>query len=259
MFRNDNLAAVLKKKNIKIFSAMVGLFWANTVFAETDAQALLRLHNNYRQQQGSQVLCLNQKLLTAAQNFCQYMASTGDFNHNSANGSTPKSRLDAVGYKYYTYGENIAYGQQSADSVMNAWINSPGHQRNIVNPNFKEAGFAKCGSAQRPYWVAIFGASNATACIANNGAATPTNNTSTPTTTNNKPASQPVASKPPADPLLPAYNACPRFTDGWYSMKNSNLYYTYYRNSCYQYNGSADKVSKLVKNKDGKVILQPMK
>lgn len=257
MFRIETVKQNLNKKSIKVFSTMVGLFWANMAVAETDAQALLRLHNNYRQQQGSQALCLNQKLLTAAQNFCQYMASTGDFNHVSANGSTPQSRLEAVGYNYYTYGENIAYGQQSADSVMNAWINSPGHERNIVNPNFKEAGFAKCGSAQRPYWVAIFGASKNTACIANNNSQPTTNNNSQPTNTN--PAPKPVASKPAADPLLAVYNACPRFTDGWYSTKNSNLYYTYYKNSCYQYNGSTDRVSKLLKNKDGKIVLQPMK
>lgn len=133
--------------------------------ADTDAQTLLKLHNSFRQKIGIRGLCLNQKLMTAAEKFCLYMAATDDFDHVSRNGPTPESRLDEVDYDWEMYGENIAFGQTTADEVMDAWITSPGHRENIVEPEFEEAGFARCGPADESYWVSIFGASGLRSCI----------------------------------------------------------------------------------------------
>jgi uncharacterized protein YkwD len=44
------------------------------------------------------------------------------------------------GYNFRTFGENIAAGQQNADQVVNAWFNSEGHRRNMLNPAFEEMG-----------------------------------------------------------------------------------------------------------------------
>ncbi|HEY1023735.1 MAG TPA: CAP domain-containing protein, partial [Sphingobacteriaceae bacterium] len=76
----------------------------------------------------------------------------------SRNGKTVKDRIEAAGYKLaglqsYSYGENIAAGQRSIDQVMSSWIKSPGHCKNLMNPNFTEIGVAQANY----YWVQNFG------------------------------------------------------------------------------------------------------
>jgi uncharacterized protein YkwD len=44
--------------------------------------------------------------------------------------------LDAAGYSGGGWGENIARGQSSPQSVMEGWMDSPGHCRNIMNDNY---------------------------------------------------------------------------------------------------------------------------
>ena len=44
---------------------------------------------------------------------------------------------------YMTAGENIAKGQNTPEYVMKAWMNSPGHRKNILNPRFEEMGVSR--------------------------------------------------------------------------------------------------------------------
>jgi uncharacterized protein YkwD len=141
------------------------LFFPVFTYAETDAEDLLKLHNSYRQKIAIPSLCLNYKLMTAAEKFCQYMEETNDFNHVSRNGSTPEKRLEEVGYSWKSYGENIAFGQSNTNEVMAAWIGSTGHRENIIEPNFEEAGFAHCGLMDHSFWVSIFGSTDRKNCI----------------------------------------------------------------------------------------------
>ena len=57
------------------------------------------------------------------------------------------------GYRTYAIGENIAQGQTSIAEVMNGWLHSEGHCRNLMNPAFKEVGVAEIDN----YWVQDFG------------------------------------------------------------------------------------------------------
>ncbi len=57
------------------------------------------------------------------------------------------------GYRSFMIGENIAQGQMSIAEVMRGWFNSPGHCRNLMNPEFKEVGIAFYNT----YWVQDFG------------------------------------------------------------------------------------------------------
>ena len=76
------------------------------------------------------------------------------------NAPTPTTRLDFAGYdNWMTFGENIAYGYDSAAAVMAAWMNSPGHRANILNPNFTELGVGVVANAAGYlYWTQVFGA-----------------------------------------------------------------------------------------------------
>ena len=60
--------------------------------------------------------------------------------HDGSDGSDVGDRLDRVGYAWRTYGENVAWNQQTPAAVMDAWMNSPGHRANILNCSFTEIG-----------------------------------------------------------------------------------------------------------------------
>lgn len=71
-------------------------------------------------------------------------------------------RLDAAGYDTWTrsfaFGENIAYGYSSPAEVMAAWMASPGHRANILNPNFTEIGVSVLADASgRLFFTQNFG------------------------------------------------------------------------------------------------------
>lgn len=76
-------------------------------------------------------------LVSCAQNFAgswaQAMASTGNFWHQSL--SPIMSACSAR-----RAGENIAYGNVSADRMMRMWMNSPGHKANILNASYTGIG-----------------------------------------------------------------------------------------------------------------------
>ena len=66
-----------------------------------------------------------------------------------------RPRLDRVGYAWRTYGENVAWNQQTPAAVMDAWMNSSGHRANILNCSFTEIGVG-VASSNGPYWTQVF-------------------------------------------------------------------------------------------------------
>ncbi|HZX57707.1 MAG TPA: CAP domain-containing protein [Mucilaginibacter sp.] len=100
----------------------------------------------------------NNDLENAAQNHAEDMSAQKYFSHTSKDGRTMSDRVIAVGYTYKGYksfavGENIAEGQESIAEVMDGWLKSPGHCKNLMNPSFKEVGIAYFNK----YWVQDFG------------------------------------------------------------------------------------------------------
>ncbi len=120
---------------------------------------LLRLTNAERQRAGVSPLRLSSQLGQAAQNHAVDMAQYGYFDHQGRDGSQPGDRVSALGYQFSYVGENIAAGSASPDQTVQQWMNSPGHRRNILNPNYREIGFGY-STAPNPYrhvWVQVFG------------------------------------------------------------------------------------------------------
>lgn len=76
------------------------------------------------------------------------------FSHTEGDGTGAGVRIDVAGYKWKAYGENIAMGFSSEKAVVDGWLKSPGHCKNIMNRSFKEVGVAKAGT----YWTQDFGA-----------------------------------------------------------------------------------------------------
>ncbi len=89
------------------------------------------------------------------------MATNNFFSHTGSNGLSAGDRIKATGYSYRTYGENIAAGQTSASQVMQGWLNSAGHCKNIMNANFTEVAVSKVDNSAadyRIYWTQVFAA-----------------------------------------------------------------------------------------------------
>lgn len=50
-------------------------------------------------------------------------------------------------------GENIAYGNLTADQMMRMWMNSPGHRANILNPRFTRIGVGAVRTTSGRWWA----------------------------------------------------------------------------------------------------------
>ena len=75
------------------------------------------------------------------------------FGHTSPDGSNAGVRIIRAGYKWTSYGENIASGHKNETEVVKGWIASPGHCKNIMNKSYKEMGVARVGNI----WTLEFG------------------------------------------------------------------------------------------------------
>jgi uncharacterized protein YkwD len=109
--------------------------------------AILCLHNHIRVQAGLPALKDNAKLRKAAIGQSNDMVANGYFDHTSLDGDTFVDRIVGAGYVKrndgWTLGENLAWGTgdlSTAQGVMNAWMNSPGHKANILKKAYREVG-----------------------------------------------------------------------------------------------------------------------
>ncbi|MET9930937.1 MULTISPECIES: sigma-70 family RNA polymerase sigma factor [unclassified Streptomyces] len=121
-------------------------------------EQVIALVNAERAKEGCGAVTGNSLLARAAQGHSDDMAARDFFDHTNPDGAGPGERVTATGYGWSTYGENIAMGQQTAEQVMEAWMNSPGHRANILNCSFRELGVGLHTGDGGPYWTQVFGA-----------------------------------------------------------------------------------------------------
>ncbi|MFI9272877.1 sigma-70 family RNA polymerase sigma factor [Kitasatospora sp. NPDC052896] len=129
---------------------------ANTI--ATFAQQVLDLVNTQRAQNGCGPLSIDPQLQQAAQGQSVDMAVRHFFDHTNPDGAGPQQRIDATGYHWSLWGENIAQGQTDPAAVMGSWMNSPGHRANILNCGFKQIGIGVQLGPGGPWWTQDFGA-----------------------------------------------------------------------------------------------------
>ena len=110
---------------------------------------IIQLTNAERARFGLPALRFNGQLSNAANLHAANMASRSNaIGENAAHNHTlygtmlpsMTSRIDFVGYNYSSIRENIAYGYPSAQAVVEAWMNSPGHRANILSTDITEIG-----------------------------------------------------------------------------------------------------------------------
>ncbi len=120
---------------------------------------VLRLVNEARRREGLAPLAWNPLLEAQATAYACEMIHYGFFSHNNpVTGSSLADRVSEFGYEYWTVGENLAAGQRTPEEVVRAWLESPCHKQNILNPAFTELGVGvRVGGYYGVYWVQEFG------------------------------------------------------------------------------------------------------
>ena len=118
------------------------------------AQEVLDLVNDERAKEHLNPL----KLSSSLNHYAQIRAKeiTKSFSHTRPSGY---SCFTVIPKPYRMVGENIAAGQRSAKEVVQAWMDSPGHRENIMNPKFKELGMGYVylpNSKYKHYWAQFF-------------------------------------------------------------------------------------------------------
>lgn len=119
-----------------------------------------------RAEQGLARLAPDETLARAARGFADFMARTDEYGH-AAGGTTPVERARRAGYDDCLVSENIAFqysGGEIATSdlarrYLEGWMGSPGHRRNLLEPDAIDLGVAVAQSPKnrRYYAVQLFG------------------------------------------------------------------------------------------------------
>jgi uncharacterized protein YkwD len=125
--------------------------------------ALLAEVNARRRKAGAPALRSSPALDKAAQGHAEDMLARSYFAHESPSGTTVRERSREAGYDWRAIGENIAEGQFSVAQVMEGWMNSPDHRRNILDPAYTDLGTGLVTAKgkdghYRVIWVQNFGA-----------------------------------------------------------------------------------------------------
>jgi uncharacterized protein YkwD len=135
-------------------SGIVLVSHTTTTPSSTERQQALRLINNERTRVGLASLTLDSRLSCAAQGHARYMSRAGRCSHTGSGGSTFIQRIEACGYRSWSYlGENVACGHSTWSAAMRGWMNSSGHRANILSRNFRNVGLGRYNH----YYVQDFG------------------------------------------------------------------------------------------------------
>jgi uncharacterized protein YkwD len=97
-------------------------------------QEMYRLHCTHRKNNGLRPQKLNTELTRAAQEWAEYMADHGYFEHS-----------------HYPVAENIAVGANTASGAISMWINSRGHNANLLSGG-QQVGFGLAKTANGTWY-----------------------------------------------------------------------------------------------------------
>ena len=126
-----------------------------TTGLSAELQKVVTIVNQERAKAGCKALTVNAKLNLAAQRHSQDQADHKKMDHTGSDGSQPWDRVKAAGYSYRMVGENVAWNYQTPAAVMEGWMNSEGHRKNILNCSYTQIGVGVARS-NGPYWTQVF-------------------------------------------------------------------------------------------------------
>jgi len=148
---NDHKPHILRNKMLLAFAVFVlclkllvlsfFFYFPNSAyFSVITGNRLVELMNQSRVENGLSPLVVNDKLNESAYLKAQDILEKNYFAHTSPQGISPWYWLKQANYSYHYAGENLAIDFTDAESLYKAWLDSPSHRANILNPEYKEVG-----------------------------------------------------------------------------------------------------------------------
>jgi len=153
-YKNNHRALLLRPAFIAILilfylanQSLIGIFagarpgvlgYASNITPEK----IVELTNAERGKQGLPPLSLSDELNQAALLKAGDMFAFNYWAHESPSGRTPWDFFREANYSYSVAGENLARDFSVSDQVVSAWMKSPSHKDNIINPKYQEIGIA---------------------------------------------------------------------------------------------------------------------
>jgi uncharacterized protein YkwD len=137
---------VLEPKPIVVEQSVIeppkpNIFFSSNTCNQSMINELLSLVNNHRLANDVGTLRLATDLNNVACSHAQWMNQTGNFSHTGKDGTNPYQRCERAGT--VCWAENVAYDTEtSAYNMFEMYKNSPGHNKNMLNPDYIEVGLA---------------------------------------------------------------------------------------------------------------------
>ena len=122
--------------------ALFAVYPSQAYFSSITSEKIIQLVNEERTKNNLPLLGQSSDLAEAASLKAEDMIAKKYFAHYAADGTTPWDFFKKVGYQYTYAGENLGMGFSDAESLVNAWMSSPKHKKNILNPAYREIGVA---------------------------------------------------------------------------------------------------------------------
>ncbi|MGB0114823.1 MAG: CAP domain-containing protein [Ilumatobacteraceae bacterium] len=97
------------------------------------------------------------RLELAAQRHSEDQARHQNMSHTGSDGSSMSERIERAGFAFRRAAENVAYGYRTPAAVVQAWMNSDGHRRNILSANTHIGVGVAVGANGLIYWTQNFG------------------------------------------------------------------------------------------------------
>ncbi|GGK55985.1 MULTISPECIES: CAP domain-containing protein [Flavobacteriaceae] len=125
----------------------------NVEYSDIETE-ILNLVNKYRETNNLSTLKVLNIISKEADTHTSYMITKGEVSHANFN-LRAQNLIKNAGAKFIS--ENVAYGYSSAQAVVNGWINSLEHKKNIENPDFTHFGIStESDDNGRNYFTHIF-------------------------------------------------------------------------------------------------------
>jgi len=123
---------------VAVFGVASGVFAADAITPDR----VTELVNESRLARDLPVVTLSSELSAAASMKAEDMFAKQYFAHDTPDGHDPWYWVKKAGYTYQLAGENLAIHFRDAFSQHTAWMESPTHRKNILNPEYRDIGVA---------------------------------------------------------------------------------------------------------------------
>ncbi|MBM7584027.1 uncharacterized protein YkwD [Bacillus pakistanensis] len=118
---------------------------------------LFDLTNSSRVNHDLPILTFNEHVKETARKHSLDMADHNYFSHTNLQGESPFDRMQEDEITFVTAGENLAYGQYSSIYAHEGLMNSMGHRKNILKPDYEYLGVGVAFNAEsQPYYTENF-------------------------------------------------------------------------------------------------------